>query len=179
MLSAVALATILAIVAGLVIAGSAALSHDLWVGVVRRGRASPHEELLAGRVSSVALVVAALLLSRVFLSVNVGLLSALGYAVAASAVFPVLLLKLFWRPLNPPGAIAGVCGGLVSSLVLIWLSPLVQVSVLRHAYAPFPLQSPAAVSVLLALLAAVSATGLSRLRRHGPPPPPLPTGAPC
>ena len=154
-ISAIALATILAVVTGLVMAGSAALTQDLWVSAFRRGAVPPREQLLVGRLATVVLVVIALGLTLFCRGQNIGFLSALGYSIAASANFPALLLVFYWRRRTTPGIIAGMATGLVSSLVLIILSPLVQVGILHHAAAIFPLQNPAVVSIPLALAAGV------------------------
>ena len=154
--SAVALATILAVVSGLVMAGAASLAHDIWAqsgNQMGRAKASAAGELWASRVATVVLVAAALALTFLFSGQNVGFLSAMGYAVAASANFPVLLLTLFWRGQTAAGALWGMVAGLVSSLVLICLSPSVFVGVLHFPSAPFPLQSPALVSLPIGLLA--------------------------
>ena len=153
--SAIALATILAVVAGLGIAGTAALSHDLWVNTIRGGRVTPGEQLMVGRIASVLLSFAALGLGYLFQGQNISYVSALGLAIAASANFPVLLLAIFWRGLTPAGAFAGMGTGLVLSLVLIWLSPLIQVAVLHQPSAIFPLQNPGIVTVPAAFLAAI------------------------
>ncbi len=150
--SAVALATILAVVSGLVMAGAASLAHDIWAQS-GRVKVTGSGELWASRVATVALVVVALALTFLFSGQNVGFLSAMGYAVAASANFPVLLLTLFWRGQTAAGALWGMIAGLVSSLVLICLSPAVYVGVLHFPSAPFPLQNPALVSVPIGLLA--------------------------
>ncbi len=153
-ISAIALATILAVVTGLVMAGSAALTQDLWVSAFRRG-AAPREQLLVGRIATVVLVAIALGLTLLCRGQNIGFLSALGYSIAASANFPALLLVLYWRRRTTLGVIAGMATGLVSSLALIVLSPLVQVGILHRAAAIFPLQNPAVISIPLALAAGV------------------------
>ena len=140
-ISAIALATILA--------------QDLWVNAFRRGSTPAREQLLVGRVATTILVLVALGLTVLCRSQNIGFLSALGYSIAASANFPALLLVLYWKRRTPSGIIAGMTTGLVSSLVLIVLSPLVQVGILHRAAAIFPLQNPAVVSIPLALAAGV------------------------
>ena len=115
-ISAVAFATILAVVAGLVIAASGAVAHDLWTNVVRRGEADDREELRVARITSLGLGVlaigVAILAGEGF---NVSILVGLAFAVAASANLPALLCALFWPRFNTAGALAGVLGGLSAS----------------------------------------------------------------
>ena len=153
--ASIALATILAVVAGLGIAGTATLSHDLWVNTLRRGNVAPAEQLLVSRIASVLLSFIALGLGCLFQGQNISYVSALGLAIAASANFPALLLAIFWPRFTAAGAFAGMLTGLVLSLVLIWLSPLIQVAVLHRASAIFPLQNPGIVTVPAAFLAAI------------------------
>ena len=153
--ASVALATILAVVAGLGIAGSATLSHDLWVNTLRRGNVSAEEQLLVGRIASVLLSCVALALGYLFQGQNISYVSALGLAIAASANFPALLLAIFWPRFTAAGAFAGMLTGLVLSLTLIWLSPLIQVAVLHRAGAIFPLQNPGIVAIPAAFLVAI------------------------
>ncbi len=153
--ASMALATILAVVAGLGIAGTATLSHDLWVNTLRHGHVAPAEQLLVGRIASVLLSFVALGLRYLFQGQNISYVSALGLAIAASANFPALLLAIFWPRFTAAGAFAGMFTGLVSSLALIWLSPLIQVAVLHRASAIFPLQNPGIVTIPAAFLAAI------------------------
>lgn len=153
--SSIALATILAVVAGLGIAGAAALSHDLWMNTWRGERVTPQEQLRVGRVASVLLSLVALGLGLLFGGQNISYVSALGLSIAASANFPALLLAIFWPRLTPAGAFAGMLTGLGGSLGLIWLSPLIQVAVLHRAGAIFPLQNPGIVAIPAAFVAAV------------------------
>lgn len=155
LVSSIALATILAVVAGLGIAGTAALSHDLWVNTWRGGQATPQEQLRVGRGASVLLSLAALGLGFLFRGQNISYVSALGLSIAASANFPALLLAIFWRRFTPAGAFAGMLTGLVGSLGLIWLSPLIQVAVLHRASAIFPLQNPGIAAIPAAFFAAI------------------------
>ncbi len=163
-ISAIALATVLAVVTGLVMAGSATLTQDLWVSTLRRAALRPREQLLVGRVTTVVIVAAALVLTVLSQGQNIGFLSALGYSVAASANFPALLLTLCWKGRTSQGIVAGMATGLVSSLVLIALSPLIQVGILHHATAIFPLQNPAVVSVPLALVAGITVSLMTTRR---------------
>ena len=122
-ISAVALATILAVVAGLVITSSGAVAHDLWSNVVRQGHDSEREEVWVAKIASLAIGVLAIVVAIAGGSgFNVTALVGLAFCIAASANFPALLLALFWPRFNTAGAIAGILTGVVSSLVLITMS---------------------------------------------------------
>jgi cation/acetate symporter len=148
-ISAVAFATILAVVAGLTLSGAAALSHDLWVNVVRKGRSESDEELRVARYATVALGVLAVALGVSLEGQNVAFMVALAFAIAASANFPALVLAIFWPRLSTAGAVASMVTGTLSTVLLIWLSPTIQVDVLKHAAAWFPLKNPALVTIPL------------------------------
>ncbi|MBN9734174.1 MULTISPECIES: cation acetate symporter [unclassified Pseudonocardia] len=145
--AAVAFATILAVVAGLVIAGSGALAHDLYHTILRKGRSSEREQVNAGRTTAVLISGVSILLSLAAQSVNLTVLSAVAVVVAASANVPVLLLLLFWRRLNTRGVITGITTGLASSVLLIVVGPLV-----LGANALYPLTYPTLVSIPLGFL---------------------------
>jgi cation/acetate symporter len=122
-ISAVALATILAVVAGLVISASGAVSHDVWTNVVRKGRQSEREEVWVAKIAAAVIGVLAIVLAIAGgAGFNVSVLVGLAFCVAASANFPALLLALFWERFNTTGAIVGVLTGVLSSAVLIVLS---------------------------------------------------------
>ena len=104
-ISAVAFATILAVVAGLTLSGAAALSHDLWVSVVRKGHADSREQLFVARVSTILLGVLAIALGITFKGQNVAFMVSLAFAIAASANFPALLLSIFWGKLTTAGIV--------------------------------------------------------------------------
>ena len=160
-IAAVAFATILAVVAGLTLSGAAALSHDLWVNVVRRGQASDKEQFRVARVAAVLSGVASVLLGIVFKNENVAYMVGLAFAIAASANFPALVLSVFWRPFTTRGAQLSMLVGTVSSLVLIYLSPTIQVAVLGHETAPFPLRNPGLVSIPLAFAVGIGVSLLA------------------
>ena len=125
-ISAVALATILAVVAGLVISASGAIAHDLWSNVVRKGRDSGDEELWVAKIASAGIGILAILLALAGGSgFNITVLVGLAFTIAASANFPALLFALSWRRFNTTGAVVGILTGVISSLVLIALSPAV------------------------------------------------------
>src|SRR5690606_5180909 len=153
-ITAVAFATILAVVAGLTLAGAAALSHDLWVNVVRGGRTNPTEELRVARVATIILAVFSIVLGLAFKGQNVAFMVGLAFAIAASANFPALVLSVFWRRFTTRAAAASMVAGTVSSLVLIYFSPTIQVNLLGNASAPFPLSNPGLISMPLGFLVA-------------------------
>ena len=155
-IAAVAFSTILAVVAGLTLAGAATLSHDLWVNVIRKGRAVEHEQLIVGRIAAVSISLLAILLGIVFKGQNISYMVGLAFAAAASANFPTLVLAIYWDKLTTAGAHASMLVGTVGTLILIVLSPAIQIDILKHATAPFPLRNPALVTVPLAFLAAVA-----------------------
>jgi len=148
-IAAVAFATILAVVAGLALAGASALSHDLWVHVVRGGKASGDEELKVARVATVILGIAAVVLGITFKGQNVAFMVSLAFAIAASGNFPALVLAIFWRRFTTAGAVASMLTGTLATLLLIWLSPTIQVDVLHRATALFPLKNPALITIPL------------------------------
>jgi cation/acetate symporter len=148
-ISAVAFATILAVVAGLTLAGAATLSHDLWVNVVRHGAASEQEQLRVARGATVVLGVLAIVLGIIFKGQNVAYMVGLAFAIAASANFPALVLSMFWRKFTTRGAQMSMLVGTASSLILIYFSPTIQMDVLKHATAWFPLRNPGLVSIPL------------------------------
>ena len=165
-IAAVAFATILAVVAGLTLSGAAALSHDLWVHVIRRGHVEAREQLRVARIATVALGVVAIMLGVTFKGQNVAFMVGLAFAIAASANFPALLLAIFWRGYTTAGAVASMVLGTVSTLVLIWLSPTVQIDVLKHATAWFPLKNPALVTIPLSFAVGIIVSLLTARRQE-------------
>jgi cation/acetate symporter len=127
---AVAFATILAVVAGLTLAGAGALSHDLWVNVIRGGHAPEHEQFIVARISSVILGVGAVLLGIVFQGQNVAYMVGLTFSIAASANFPALMMSVFWRRFTTWGAVASILFGTFGTLLLIYLGPTIQIDLL-------------------------------------------------
>ena len=151
-ISAIAFATILAVVAGLTISASTSFAHDFWTNVLHRGKErSPGEEVRVARVTAFVVGAVAILIAILLgPNANVAFLVALAFAVAASANLPVIVLSLFWRRFNTRGAVAGLATGLLSSLVLILLSPSIM-----KGDAIFPLENPGIVSIPLGFLGAV------------------------
>jgi cation/acetate symporter len=161
-IAAVAFATILAVVAGLTLAGASALSHDIFVHVVRRGQAPDHEQVRVARVATVVFGVLAVLLGVVFKGQNVAFMVGLAFAIACSANFPPLLLSIVWRRFTTAGAVSSIITGAVLSVLLIVLSPTVWVDLFKNSEAVFPLRNPAIVSMPAAFLVGVVASFLTR-----------------
>nr|WP_246351666.1 sodium/solute symporter [Deinobacterium chartae] len=173
--SAVAFATILAVVAGLTITASTAVAHDIYNSVLRGGQASEVEQVRVARLATIVIGVLAIVLGILAKDQNVAFLVALAFAVAASANLPVILYALFWRRFNTGGAIAGIVGGIAVSLILIALSPNImgvdppEKTAARHLIqAPpiFPLENPGIVSIPAGFLCAYLGTVLTARRRE-------------
>jgi cation/acetate symporter len=125
------------------------------VSVVRKGKAPEHEQFLVARIATVLLGALAIVLGIAFKGQNVAYMVGLAFAIAASADFPALVMSVFWRRFTTRGAQASMIVGTVSALGLIWLSPTVQVRILGHAGAPFPLNNPGLVTIPLAFLVGI------------------------
>ena len=153
-ISAVAFATILAVVAGLTLSGASAVSHDLYSTVIMKGKADSASELRVSRITTLCLGVIAVVLGIAFQNQNIAFMVSLAFAVAASANFPVLFMSVLWKDCTTKGAVVGGFLGLVSSVVLTVLSPSVWEATLGHPVgsAPFPYTSPALFSMTLAFL---------------------------
>lgn len=147
---AVAFSTILAVVAGLTLAGSSAISHDLYATVMRKGQASDRDELRVSRMTTLVLGILSILLGILFEKQTIAFIVSLTFSIAASSNFPVLLLSIYWRGLTTRGAVVGGMLGLVTAVVLTILSPTVWVQVLGHASAIYPYEYPALFSMLVA-----------------------------
>lgn len=153
-ISAVAFATILAVVAGLTLSGASAVSHDLYATVVKHGSVDSAAELRVSRITTVALGVLAILLGIVFEKQNIAFMVSLAFAIAASANFPVLFMSVLWKDCTTRGAVIGGFLGLVSSVVLTVVSPSVWEATLGNpaGSAPFPYTSPALFSMTIGLV---------------------------
>jgi cation/acetate symporter len=159
---AVAFATILAVVAGLTLSGAAALSHDIWVNVVRGGHAPEREQLLVARVAAVILGICAIILGIIFQGQNIAYMVGLTFSIAASANFPALVLAIFWRRFTTWGAVAAIIIGTISTLGLLYLGPTIQVDILKHDIAEvskqwwyFPLKNPCLITMTLSFLSGI------------------------
>ena len=153
-ISAVAFATILAVVAGLTLSGASAVSHDLYATVFKKGNADSASELKVSRITTLALGVVAVVLGIVFEKQNIAFMVSLAFAVAASANFPVLLLSVLWKGCTTRGAVVGGFAGLIAAVTLTVLSPSVWEATLGHeaGSAPFPYTSPALFSMTIAFV---------------------------
>jgi cation/acetate symporter len=153
-ISAVAFATILAVVSGLALAGASAISHDLYATVVRKGRANEQDEMRVSKTATICLGLLAILLGIVFEKQNVAFMVGLAFCIAASCNFPVLLLSMFWRGLTTRGALIGGFLGLISAVVMVVLSPSVWEVTLGHpkGSAPIPYENPALFSMTIAFV---------------------------
>ncbi len=149
-LSAVAFATILAVVSGLALAGASAIAHDLYARVIKKGNVSSAQEMKMTKIASVGIGITAILLGILFKDQNIAFLVALTFGVAASVNFPVLILSMYWKGLTTRGALWGGIAGLASAVGLVILSPAVWVKVLGNAQAIFPYDHPAIISMTLA-----------------------------
>jgi len=154
-ISAVAFATILAVVAGLTLSGAATLSHDLWVNVVRGAKADQREQLVVARAATVLLAIVSIVLGIAFKGQNVAYMVGLAFAIAASANFPALVLSIFWKRLTTAGAQSSMIIGTVAALSLIYLSPTIQIDILHNSSAWFPLRNPGIVSIPLSFVVAI------------------------
>ncbi|MEU1524212.1 cation acetate symporter [Nocardia rhamnosiphila] len=163
-ISAVAFATILAVVAGLTITASASFAHDIYANVIRRGKADDAAQVRVSRITAVVIGLLAIALGILANGQNIAFLVALAFAVAASANLPTILYSLFWRRFNTTGALFSMYGGLISTVVLIVFSPAVSGS--PTAMLPdldfdwFPLSNPGIVSIPLAFVLGVIGTYL-------------------
>ena len=153
-ISAVAFATILAVVAGLTLSGASAVSHDLYSTVFKKGKADSASELKVSRITTICLGIVAVVLGIAFEKQNIAFMVSLAFAIAASANFPVLFMSVLWKDCTTRGAVIGGFLGLFSSVLLTVLSPSVWEAVLGNAKgsSPFPYTSPALFSMSLAFL---------------------------
>ena len=149
-ISAVAFATILAVVAVLTLAGASAVSHDLYASVIKKGKANDKDEIRVSKITTVILGVLAIGLGILFESQNIAFMVGLAFSIAASCNFPVLLLSMYWKNLTTRGAMIGGWMGLVSAVGLMILGPTIWVQILHHEKAIFPYEYPALFSMIIA-----------------------------
>jgi cation/acetate symporter len=151
-ISAVAFATILAVVAGLTLAGASAVSHDLYANVIAKDRVAEHTEVRLSKIAAVVIGVVAILLGYVFEKQNVAFMVGLAFAVAASCNFPVLLMSVLWGGTTTRGAFWGGLAGLIAAVAMVVLSPAVMVKTFGYSAAVFPYDNPALFSMTIAFL---------------------------
>ncbi|AHF78819.1 Cation/acetate symporter [Sodalis praecaptivus] len=163
-ISAVAFATILAVVAGLTLAGASAVSHDLYASVIKAGNATGRDELRVSKITVVVLGFVAIGLGILFENQNIAFMVGLAFSIAASCNFPIILLSMYWRRLTTRGAMVGGWLGLITAVVLMIIGPTVWVQVLGHAKPIYPYEYPALFSMLVAFIG----TWLFSITDHSP-----------
>lgn len=151
-ISAVAFATILAVVSGLTLAGASAISHDLYASVFKKGEVDSVTEMKVSKIATVALGIVAIIMGIAFEKQNIAFVVGLAFAIAASANFPVLFLSMYWRKLTTRGAVIGGSLGLATAVMLVILGPIVWVQILGNAEAIFPYKYPALFSVIVSFV---------------------------
>lgn len=166
--SAVAFATILAVVAGLVLSGASAFAHDIYGQIIKKGKLSERQQMLAARYASIGVAVFSIVLALFAQKMNVAFLVSLAFCVAGSANLPVIIFTIYWKRFNTAGAITGMLSGLISALVLVAISPNVFSPVEGAAIFTgeplFPLTNPAIISVPMGFLGSIVGTILSGKR---------------
>jgi cation/acetate symporter len=172
-ISAVAFATILAVVAGLTLTSSASVAHDIYNNVVKKGKATEQQEIRVTRIAALTIGLIAILLAIPAQNLNIAFLVALAFAVAASANLPAIVYNMFWRRFNTRGATWSIYGGLISSLGLVIFSPVMSgkgiVDGVNQSLLPasidiswFPLENPGLVSIPIGFLLGFLGTISSR-----------------
>jgi cation/acetate symporter len=151
-ISAVAFATILAVVSGLTLAGASAISHDLYASVIKKGKTDGLMEMKVSKIATVVLGIVAIYLGIAFEEQNIAFMVGLAFAIAASANFPILFLSMYWSKLTTRGALIGGSLGLLTAAVLVVLGPTVWVDFLKNAEPIFPYKYPALFSVSAAFI---------------------------
>ncbi|WP_057761061.1 cation acetate symporter [Cytobacillus praedii] len=163
--SAVAFATILAVVAGLVLSGASAFAHDIYGQIIKKGKASEKEQMLAAKYASLGVSVFSILLALFAQNLNVAFLVSLAFCVAASANLPVIIFTIYWKRFNTAGAMTGMISGLVSALILVAISPSVispvEGAALFTGNPIFPLTNPALLSVPIGFIGSIIGTLVS------------------
>jgi cation/acetate symporter len=170
-ISAVAFATILAVVAGLTLAGASAVSHDLYASVIAKGKVPEDKEVRLSKIAAIGIGIVAIMLGYIFENQNVAFMVGLAFAVAASCNFPVLLMSMFWKGTTSRGALLGGFLGLVAAVVMVVLSPAVWVKTFGFKAALFPYDNPALFSMTIAfvgiwLFSKIDASARARAERE-------------
>jgi cation/acetate symporter len=170
LISAVAFATILAVVAGLTITASASFAHDVYANVIKHGETTPDDEVRVARRTALVIGAVAIVGGILVNGLNIAFLVALAFAVAASANLPTILYSLFWKRFNTTGALWSIYGGLISCVLLIILSPVVsgEKSVIFKSvdFHIFPLSNPGIVSIPLSFLLGILGTYVGAKRER-------------
>lgn len=153
-ISAVAFATILAVVSGLTLAGASAISHDLYASVIAKGEVNQMREIRISKYATITIGIVAILLGIAFEKQNIAFMVGLAFAIAASANFPILFLSMYWSKLTTRGAVIGGSLGLISAIILVILGPIVWGEIINNdkSMAIFPYEYPALFSVTIAFI---------------------------
>jgi len=163
--SAVAFATILAVVAGLVLSGASAFAHDIYGQIIKKGKITERQQVLAAKYASLGVAVLSILLALFAQNMNVAFLVSLAFCIAGSANLPVIVYTIFWKRFNTAGAISAMLSGLISALVLVSISPSVfsptEGAAIFVGDPIFPLTNPAIISVPLGFLGGYLGTVIS------------------
>ncbi|CAI0815428.1 Acetate transporter ActP [Serratia entomophila] len=151
-ISAVAFATILAVVAGLTLAGASAVSHDLYASVIKSGKATERDELRVSKITVVLLGIVAIALGILFEKQNIAFMVGLAFSIAASCNFPIIILSMYWSRLTTRGAMIGGWLGLLTAVILMILGPTIWVQILGHEKPIYPYEYPALFSMIVAFV---------------------------
>ncbi|MGP2865167.1 cation/acetate symporter ActP [Serratia bockelmannii] len=151
-ISAVAFATILAVVAGLTLAGASAVSHDLYASVMKNGKATERDELKVSKITVVVLGLVAIALGILFEKQNIAFMVGLAFSIAASCNFPIIILSMYWSRLTTRGAMIGGWLGLLTAVILMILGPTIWVQILGHEKPIYPYEYPALFSMIVAFV---------------------------
>ncbi|HIF6641443.1 cation/acetate symporter ActP [Serratia sp. IR-2025] len=151
-ISAVAFATILAVVAGLTLAGASAVSHDLYASVMKNGKATERDELRVSKIAVVVLGIVAIALGILFEKQNIAFMVGLAFSIAASCNFPIIILSMYWSRLTTRGAMIGGWLGLLTAVILMILGPTIWVQILGHEKPIYPYEYPALFSMIVAFV---------------------------
>ncbi|CAI1027154.1 Acetate transporter ActP [Serratia liquefaciens] len=151
-ISAVAFATILAVVAGLTLAGASAVSHDLYASVIKNGKATERDELRVSKITVVILGIVAIALGILFEKQNIAFMVGLAFSIAASCNFPIIILSMYWSRLTTRGAMIGGWLGLLTAVILMILGPTIWVQILGHEKPIYPYEYPALFSMIVAFV---------------------------
>ena len=152
-IAAVAFATILAVVAGLTLAGASTLSHDIYLNVIKRGQATEKDQVSVAKKATVVFGILAVLLGILFKGQNVAFMVGLAFAIACSANFPALIMSILWKKFTTAGAVASILTGAILSVGLIVVSPTIWVDVFKNAQPLIGLKNPAIISMTAAFVA--------------------------
>ncbi|PXW86943.1 cation/acetate symporter [Pseudogracilibacillus auburnensis] len=156
-ISAVAFATIVAVVAGLVITGAGVFAHDIYTNVIKRGEVDQRKQFQVARITAFVIGVVSIILGILAKNFNVAQLVTYAFAVGASSNLPVIIFSIYWKRFNTPGAVAAMLTGTITSVILILLSP----NIMGEA-AIYPLSNPGIVSIPLGFIAAVVVTLMTK-----------------